>query len=136
MWYSYTGSDLVVDVAYDMFLSSTADGDAEYEIMVWLSAKGGAGPISSTGSAVATTTIAGVTFDLYSGPNGAMTVYSFKAQSETESFSGDLLDFFKYLENNQGLKSSLYLTDVQAGTEPFSGTDAKFVTSEYSVTVA
>lgn len=133
---SYTGSDLVADVAYDMFLSSSADGDAEYEIMVWLAALGGAGPISSTGQSVATTTIGGVSFDLWSGKNGNMQVYSFVASSEAQSFSGDLLDFFQYLEQNQGLQSSLYLTDVQAGTEPFTGSDAEFTTSTYSVTVA
>ncbi|ODM23968.1 putative xyloglucan-specific endo-beta-1,4-glucanase A [Aspergillus cristatus] len=134
--WSYTGSDLVADVAYDMFLSSSADGDAEYEIMVWLAALGGAGPISSTGQSIATTTIGGTSFELWSGKNGNMQVYSFVASSEAQNFSGDLLEFFQYLEQNQGLQSSLYLTDVQAGTEPFTGSNAKFTTSTYSVTVA
>ena len=31
-----------------MFTSSTATGSNEYEIMVWLAAYGGAGPISSS----------------------------------------------------------------------------------------
>jgi xyloglucan-specific endo-beta-1,4-glucanase len=119
-----------------MFLSSSPGGDAEYEIMVWLAALGGAGPISSTGSAIATITVGGVSFDLYKGPNGSMTVYSFKAKSEAQSFSADLIDFFKYLEQSQGLSTSLYLTNVQAGTEPFSGSNAKLVTSQYSVSVA
>ena len=126
----------MADVAYDMFLSSSADGDAEYEIMVWLAALGGAGPISSTGQSIATTTIGGTSFELWSGKNGNMQVYSFVASSEAQSFSGDLLEFFQYLEQNQGLQSSLYLTDVQAGTEPFTGSDAEFTTSTYSVTVA
>lgn len=119
-----------------MFLSSTASGSDEYEIMVWLAALGGAGPISSTGSAIATTTIGGVSFSLYEGPNGDMTVYSFVASSTTTSFSGDLLDFFTYLIDNQGLSSSLYLVDVQAGTEPFTGTDATLTVSSYSAVVA
>lgn len=46
--WSYDGSSLVADVAYDMFTSSSAGGDEEFEIMVWLAAIGGAGPISST----------------------------------------------------------------------------------------
>jgi xyloglucan-specific endo-beta-1,4-glucanase len=46
---SYTGSDIVADVSYDIFTSSTSGGASEYEIMVWLAALGGAGPISSTG---------------------------------------------------------------------------------------
>lgn len=132
---SYSTSNIVADVAYDMFLSSSASGSEEYEIMVWLAALGGAGPISSTGSAIATTTINGVSWKLYEGKNGDMTVYSFVASSTTESFSGDMLEFFTYLIDNQGLSSSLYLTDVQAGTEPFTGT-ADLTVSSYSATVA
>lgn len=103
--------------------------------MIWLAALGGAGPISSTGSPIATTTINGVSWSLYKGPNGSMTVYSFVASSTTTSFSGDLKEFFTYLINNQGLSSSLYLIDVQAGTEPFTGT-ADLKVSSYSAVVA
>lgn len=46
--WSYSGSDIIADVAYDLFTSSTATGDEEFELMVWLAAIGGAGPISST----------------------------------------------------------------------------------------
>lgn len=46
--WSYDGSDVVADVAYDMFTSSTSGGSEEFEIMVWLAALGGAGPISAT----------------------------------------------------------------------------------------
>ncbi|KAJ5788574.1 Glycoside hydrolase family 12 [Penicillium paradoxum] len=132
--WSYSTTDIVADVAYDMFLSSTADGSDEYEIMVWLAALGGAGPISSTGSPIATVNINGISWDVYVGPNGAMTVYSFVAPYTVTSFSGDLLDFFTYLENDQGLSSSLYLINVQAGTEPFTGT-ADFKVPSYSVSV-
>ncbi|RAQ42323.1 xyloglucan-specific endo-beta-1 [Aspergillus flavus] len=131
-----TGSDIVADVAYDLFTSSSADGDEEYEIMIWLAALGGAGPISSTGSAIATPTVGGQSWSLYSGPNGQMTVFSFVASSTTEDFSADLNDFLKYLQEEQGMPSSQYLTHVQAGTEPFSGSNVKFTTSSYSVSVA
>ncbi|KAG2768997.1 hypothetical protein Pcac1_g19840 [Phytophthora cactorum] len=40
---------VVANVAYDLFTISTPDEDAEYEIMVWLAAIGGAGPISAMG---------------------------------------------------------------------------------------
>ncbi|KAJ5157111.1 uncharacterized protein N7482_008211 [Penicillium canariense] len=133
--WSYSTTNIVADVAYDMFLSSSASGSDEYEIMVWLAALGGAGPISSTGSAIATTTIDGISWSLYKGLNGQMTVYSFVASSPVTSFSGDMLNFFTYLIKNQGLSSSLYLVDVQAGTEPFTGT-AKLTVSSYSVVVA
>ncbi|KAL2825257.1 concanavalin A-like lectin/glucanase domain-containing protein [Aspergillus pseudoustus] len=134
--WQYTGSDIVANVAYDLFTSSSSGGDAEYEIMIWLAALGGAGPISSTGSSIASVTLGGVSWNLWYGYNGNMQVYSFVASSTTESFSADLVDFISYLESSQGLSSSQYLTHVQAGTEPFVGSDASFVTSSYSVSVA
>ncbi|KAJ5195987.1 hypothetical protein N7449_006466 [Penicillium cf. viridicatum] len=132
--WSYSNTDVVADVAYDMFLSSTADGSEEYEIMVWLAALGNAGPISSTGSPIGSVTINGIPFKVWRGPNGKMTVYSFVAESTVNSFSGDMLEYFTYLIKNQGLSSSLYLIDVQAGTEPFTG-KADMKTSAFSVEV-
>jgi xyloglucan-specific endo-beta-1,4-glucanase len=118
-----------------MFTSSTASGSNEYEIMIWLAALGGAGPISSTGSTVATPTIGGVSFELYSGPNGNTMVYSFVAKSKRASFSGDLLDFYKYLESRFSFPSSQYLLSIGAGTEPFTGSGAVFTTSAYSCVI-
>ncbi|KAL3463400.1 concanavalin A-like lectin/glucanase domain-containing protein [Aspergillus heterothallicus] len=134
--WQYSGSDIVANVAYDLFTTSSPGGSAEYEIMIWLAALGGAGPISSTGSSIASVTLGGVSWNLWYGWNGNMQVYSFVASSTTESFSADLVDFISYLESSQGLSSSQYLTNVQAGTEPFVGSNAAFVTSSYSVSVA
>ncbi|KKK12473.1 hypothetical protein P175DRAFT_0430638 [Aspergillus ochraceoroseus IBT 24754] len=134
--WSYTGSDIVADVAYDMFTSPTASADAEYEIMIWLAALGGAGPISSTGSAIASVTLGGVKFHVWYGLNGPVKVYSFVAASTTKSFSADLNDFFKYLERSHKFPTSQYLTHVQAGTEPFTGSNAKLTVSSYSVHVS
>ncbi|PYH44324.1 putative endoglucanase [Aspergillus saccharolyticus JOP 1030-1] len=134
--WSYSGSSIVADVSYDTFLAESASGSNKYEIMIWLAALGGAGPISSTGSTVATPTLSGVTWDLYSGPNGDTTVYSFVASSTTEDFCGDLMDFYNYLVEYEGLSDSLYLTTLEAGTEPFTGSDAKLTVSEYSVSIA
>lgn len=112
---------MIADVSYDIFTSSTASGSNEFEIMIWLAALGGAGPISSTGSAIATPTINGVVWNLFSGPNGDTTVYSFVAQTQVTSFSADLLLFFAYLESNEDFSTSQYITTLEAGTEPFSG---------------
>ena len=125
--WSYTGSNIVADVSYDMFTSSSKGGSAQYEIMVWLAALGGAGPISSTGSPVATPNIDGVTWKLYSGPNGATTVYSFVAESEQTSFSGDLKSFFTYLSSNEGYSLSQYLISISAGTEVFTYVHAAII---------
>lgn len=35
--WSYTGSNIVADVSFDMFTSSTSTGSSQYEIMVWVS---------------------------------------------------------------------------------------------------
>ena len=104
--------------------------------MIWLGALGGAGPISSTGKPVATPTIGSTTFNLYSGPNGAMTVYSFIATSkDVTSFTGDLLNFYQYLKTHFKVPSTMYLQSIGAGTEPFTGSGAKFTTTKYSITV-
>ena len=33
---SYTGYSIDADVAYDIFTASTPDGNAEYEVMIWV----------------------------------------------------------------------------------------------------
>jgi xyloglucan-specific endo-beta-1,4-glucanase len=131
--WTYTGSSLIANVAYDLFTSSTATGSAEYEIMIWLSALGGAGPISATGSPIATVTLAGTSWKLYNGKNGQMNVYSFVATSEVKNFKGDLIEFVTYLTGKQGMPKSQILQSVGAGTEPFSGNNAVFTTSAYSL---
>lgn len=44
--WSYTGTNMVANVAYDLFTSSSPTGKYEYEIMVWLAQYGGVKPIS------------------------------------------------------------------------------------------
>lgn len=120
-WTYSAGSDIVADVSYDLFTSATAGGTQEYEIMIWLAALGGTIPITSTGSPVSTTTIAGISWSLYTGPNTATNteVYSFVASSTTNSFSGDLMDFFAYLQDQNLISYDQYLITVGAGTEAF-----------------
>ncbi|KAI5479670.1 hypothetical protein MNV49_003180 [Pseudohyphozyma bogoriensis] len=48
-------------------------------------------------------------------------VYSFVATEEIAKYDADLMQFFTYLINNEGVSSAQYLTGVQAGTEPFTG---------------
>jgi xyloglucan-specific endo-beta-1,4-glucanase len=134
-YHSYTGSNIVGDVSYDMFTAASPTGNNEFEIMVWLAALGGAGPISSSGSPIASPTIGGYTWKLYSGPNGATTVYSFVAQSQITNFSGDLRAFYTYLINSQGFSASQYITGIGAGTEPFTGSNAVLSVSSYSVSI-
>ncbi|KAG6583200.1 putative hydrolase [Phytophthora cinnamomi] len=131
--YDYDGG-LIANVAYDLFTSSTADGDAEYEIMVWLATIGGAGPLSNTGSAVAQVAVGGVDFELYHGKNGNITVYSFVAPTIVNSYSTDLKQFFDNLPANLTIAPTQYLINVQAGTEPFVG-NGTLTVSKYSAAV-
>ncbi|KAG7397651.1 hypothetical protein PHYBOEH_000410 [Phytophthora boehmeriae] len=132
--FTYDGK-IIANVAYDLFTSSTAGGDVEYELMVWLSALGGAWPLSSSGKSIKTVTAGGVTFDLYQGVNGKTKVFSYVAKETTSSFTADLKQFFDYLPTDNTIAPTQYLTKVQAGTEPFIGTNAKLDVSTYSVAV-
>lgn len=104
--------------------------------MVWIGSLGGAGPISETGSTIATPDVAGSTWDLYSGKNGQMQVYSFVTQENQNSFSGDLYDFVTYLQNNQDLGSDQFLQSVGGGTEPFVGTNGVLTSTGFSLSVS
>lgn len=101
--------------------------------MIWLAAFGGIQPIGY-GTPIASPTIDGVTWNLYKGPN-TWTVFSFVATSQINNFSGDIMEFFTYLIDNQGLPSNYYLQVMQAGTEPMTGSDAWFTASPYTLTM-
>ncbi|VUC30547.1 unnamed protein product [Clonostachys rosea] len=63
-------------------------------------------------------------------------VFSFVAEPAQNKFSGDLNDFIKYLTQSQGYSSSQCLYSIGAGTEPFVGSNAKFTTTGYSVSLS
>ncbi|KAM0797520.1 endoglucanase A precursor [Usnea florida] len=139
--YTQTGNDVVADISYDMFTSSSAEGAHEFEVMIWLAALSGAGPISSTYAASGAAApiarainLAGKSWNLYKGPNQSTTVFSFVATEQVLDFSGDLLDFFVFLEG-EGLGSTQFVTSIGAGTEPFSGSNAELKVTGYSTTI-
>ncbi|KAE9393726.1 concanavalin A-like lectin/glucanase [Gymnopus androsaceus JB14] len=129
-WEQTSSGTVVADVAFDMFTSTSAGGSAANEIMIWL-ANFNAGPISSSFNSagqpnpIATgISLAGHTWNLYTGSNGANAVWSFLPSTSgttITSFSGDIMTFFTYLIQHEGLSSSQFLTTLQAGTEATSG---------------
>ncbi|XP_006456033.1 hypothetical protein AGABI2DRAFT_227728 [Agaricus bisporus var. bisporus H97] len=141
-WSQSTQGSIVSNVAYDLFTSSRSGGSNENEIMVWL-ANFNAGPISFNWGAdgkpvpvASNLSIAGHSWNLYIGSNGANQVYSFLPTSGTVgNFNGDLNLFLRYLTQNQGLSTSQFLTTVQGGTEATSGT-ATITSSTFSVSIA
>ncbi|KIK57432.1 glycoside hydrolase family 12 protein [Collybiopsis luxurians FD-317 M1] len=142
-WQQSTTGTIVADVAYDMFTANSPGGTATTEIMVWL-ANINAGPISSSFNAAGQPnpvasgiSLAGHTWNLYSGSNGANAVFSFlpsTSGTQITSFSGDLMTFFTYLIQHEGLSSSQFLTTLQGGTEATSGS-ATLTTTAYSVVI-
>jgi len=142
-WSQSSSGTVVADVAYDIFTANTAGGSNVNEIMIWL-ANYNAGPISAAynsdgtpKAAAANISIAGHVWNLYSGSNGANNVFSFLPSTKgttIPSFSGDLLPFFTYLIQHEGVSSSQYLVTAQAGTEPTTGS-ATLTTSAYSLTI-
>ncbi|KAL6715307.1 hypothetical protein ACLMJK_007572 [Lecanora helva] len=135
-WSWSMSTNIVGDVSYDAFLGDSSCGGPgdphKYEVMVWLAKLGTLQPI---GSSQQTVQIGGSTYDLWSGTNdqtGAM-VFSFVAGSQVQDFNGDLMDFFNYLVQNNGVDPSLFLTSIQAGTEVATGDNVKFTTSKYTI---
>jgi xyloglucan-specific endo-beta-1,4-glucanase len=133
--FRYTGDDLVGNVAYDLFTSSTDTGEYKYEFMIWLDALGGAVPLSTTGKPIATATLLGKKWEIWKGTNSARTVFTFVAKSAVTSFSGDLMEFIYYLIDNNGVSKSQIIRSIGAGTEAFTGSNAVFTTSQYSAVV-
>ncbi|KAI6607080.1 Endoglucanase cel12C [Pyricularia oryzae] len=134
--WSYTGNSMVANVAYDLFTNSNCGTTPEYEIMVWIGAYGGAGPISQSGQPIASPNIGGVTWRLYKGSHSQMTVFSFVSPGQITNYSGDLVNFVRYLTQSQGMPASQCLYSAGAGTEPFTGSNARFTTSGYSMSIS
>ena len=101
--------------------------------MIWLSKVGGyvsrcphmtfaktsPNRMEPIGSPIATTSIAGYTWELWKGTNQGWTVFSFLRQgSDIKNFSADLNGFYQYLIDYQGVESSQYLVALESGTEP------------------
>ncbi|GMF28459.1 unnamed protein product [Phytophthora lilii] len=123
------------NVAYDLFTSSTPDGDFEFEVMVWLAAIGTAWPLASEGKNIKNITVSGVEFMLNHGANGNMTVFSYVASELTENFSGDLVEFIDNLPQDVAPDAKQYLTKVQCGTESYHAESASMNVSSYTVAV-
>lgn len=131
---------MVADISYDTYLGSTPTGSATTEVMIWLAAPGSAFPMSYSMHPIATPTICGIGFDLYKGPHGghgANAIYTFVASAGGIGghFSGDLMGFFDYLTENEGIDGSQYLQSVGAGMEAFTGSEVTFTTEGYSISV-
>jgi len=114
-----------------------AEDDPADELMIWLSAEGGAGPL---GEQVTTVDVAGESWDLYRGEvldddgDHLWWVHSFVHTLGTNSFEADLSELTDTLVERDELSTDQYLTSVQAGVEVFTGT-GELDTTAYRTTV-
>ncbi|GAB3954870.1 cellulose binding domain-containing protein [Micromonospora vulcania] len=113
-------SGATYNASYDIWLDPTPrrDGVNQMEIMIWLNRQGSIQPI---GSPVGTTTLAGRTWEVWRGSNGANNVISYVAPSPIPSLNFSVLDFIADVRSRGAITNSWYLTSIQAGFEPWQG---------------
>lgn len=130
--YSYV-SGTAFDAAYDIWLDPTprTDGVNRTEIMIWFNRAGGVQPV---GSQVGTASVAGRSWQVWSGNNGSNDVLSFVAPSAIDSWNFDVMDFVRQAVSRGLAQDSWYLTSIQAGFEPWTNGAGLAVTS-FSSTV-
>ncbi|MEU3661111.1 cellulose binding domain-containing protein [Streptomyces sp. NPDC032940] len=118
----------IYDAAYDIWLDPTprTDGVNRTEIMVWFHHTG---PVQPVGSKVGTATVAGRSWEVWSGDNGSNDVLSFVAPSAIGGWSFDVMDFVRQAVSRGLAADDWYLTSVQAGFEPWQDGTGLAVTS-------
>ncbi|MGC0328772.1 hypothetical protein RKD23_001762 [Streptomyces sp. SAI-170] len=126
-------SDAVFNASYDIWLDPTprTDGVNRTEIMIWFNRVGSIQPI---GSRVATATVGGRTWEVWTGSNGSNDVISFVAPSALASWSFDVMDFVDATVARGMAQNNWYLTSVQAGFEPWQN-GAGLAVNSFSSTV-
>lgn len=115
--YGYV-DNAVYNASYDIWLDPgpRTDGVNRTEIMIWFNKVGQIQPI---GSQVGTATVAGRTWQVWSGGNGTNDVLSFVAPSAISSWSFDVMDFVRETVARGLAGNDWYLTSIQAGFEPW-----------------
>jgi hypothetical protein len=111
------------DAAYDIWLNDTTSvsGVEKTEIMIWLNHTGSIQPV---GSQTGTASIAGKSWNVWTGNNGQNNVVSYQANpAGLTSFSFSVLDFINnaLTQGSQYGTTSWYLTSIQDGFEPWVG---------------
>lgn len=128
------------DTAYDIWLdkSDNPNYKAQYEVMVWMNWEGSAynGPdFLPVGNQVGwDVSVAGHSWNTYTGWNGKNNVFSFRRSQKTASFNNlDLLALLKYARDQGFITNDHYLLGIQAGWELVSG--GAFQTEQWSLSV-
>jgi hypothetical protein len=117
---TYPGSG-TYDAAYDIWLNADTNvtGVQDTEIMIWLNHTGSIQPV---GSQTGTASIAGHTWNVWTGNNGGNNVVSYQGSGIT-SMSFNVMSFITdtLSRGSQYGTTSWYLTSIQDGFEPWIG---------------
>ncbi|KAH9809857.1 endoglucanase [Melampsora americana] len=143
--YAKKSDDLVANVAYDIWTSSdakcgTAQPCSTNEIMIWVSAAGGAGPIGTKTDKRLRWN--GCPFNAYlgeikyqaNGQNVDWRVISLVSEKDCQLKNANLKKVLAWLVKEFQVKESDYLTAIGAGSEPFVG-EATLETTKYNVQI-
>ncbi len=126
--YNYPTSG-TYDASYDIWMNPTAitTGVNQQELMIWFNHTGSIQPVGSIVSS--NTTVDGKSFTVWEGSNGQNNVVSYVANTPISSWNNfDVMGFVNNTETvdqtlnvSQPVTNSWYLTSIQAGFEPWSG---------------
>lgn len=110
------------NASYDIWLDPTPrrDGDnTGAELMIWTIRAGGIDPI---GDKTGTADLGGATWDVYTGDNNGVPVISYvRRQSVRQVLDLPITDFVRDATRQGVVKPEWYLTNLQAGFEPWVG---------------
>jgi len=124
------------DAAYDIWFNQTSTTSGQpngTEVMIWLNHEGSIQPF---GSQVATATIDGATYDVWTGNQSSWKIVSYVAATPVTSVSNlNLLPFFADAVSRGSLEATWWLIDVEYGFEIWTGGQGLAMTG-YSVSAA
>jgi hypothetical protein len=124
------------DAAYDIWFNQTSTTSGQpngTEIMIWINHQGSAGPF---GSEVATATIDGASYEVWTGRQTSWNIVSYVAVTPVTSVSNlNLLPFFSDAVSRGSLETLWWLIDVEYGFEVWNGGEGLGI-SGYSVSAA
>ncbi|MGA2651660.1 MAG: cellulose binding domain-containing protein [Terracidiphilus sp.] len=124
------------DAAYDIWFNQTSTTSGQpngTEIMIWLNHQGSIQPF---GSQVATATIDGSSWEVWTGNQTSWKIVSYVASTPVNSVSNlNLLPFFADSVSRGSLETSWWLIDVEYGFEIWTGGDG-LAMSGFSVSAA
>jgi hypothetical protein len=124
------------DAAYDIWFNQTSTTSGQpngTEVMIWLNHQGSIQPF---GSQVATATIDGATYDVWTGNQSSWKIVSYVAATPVTSVSNlNLLPFFADAVSRGSLETTWWLIDVEYGFEIWTGGEGLAMTG-YSVSAA